>query len=264
MIFFHFSPIYIIIYIISTSLPKIFIQMLVYSPKYWQYCFSEVLFTMSNNNNKKSFGSRFAGKGYYIALVLCAVAIGISGYLYYHNAGDPSLDDPNSTIDALGPSGNLDTKPSTVPTNPSSTQPTKKPLRTAKPVSGEVLMDYAMDCLCYNPTPRDWRTHNGMDFAAAAGTTVQSAADGTVYTIYSDETMGTTVVIRHQDGYVTTYSSLREDVLVSVGQDVTMGQAIGYVGSTALVETILGDHVHFSVSCNGEMVDPEDFFLLGN
>ncbi len=218
-----------------------------------------------SNNNKKSFGSRFAGKGYYIALVLCAVAIGISGYLYYHNTSNPSLDDPNATIDALNPNGSQDTNPSTVPS--SSTQPTvpqKQPLKTSKPVSGEVLMDYAMDCLCYNPTTRDWRTHNGMDFAAEAGTEVLAAADGTVYTIYSDETMGKTVVIRHADGYVTTYSSLNEDVTVSVGQEVKLGQAIGHVGTTALVETVLGEHVHFSVSCNGKPVDPEDFFQLGN
>lgn len=123
-------------------------------------------------------------------------------------------------------------------------------------------MDYAMDCLCYNPTTRDWRTHNGMDFAAEAGSSVLAAADGTVYTVYSDETMGTTVVIRHEDGYVTTYASLSEDVLVSVGQEVTLGQPIGYVGTSALVELTLGEHVHFSVSCGGTPVDPEDFFKL--
>ena len=219
---------------------------------------------MSNNNNKKSFGSRFAGKGYYIALVLCAVAIGISGYLYYHNTNDPSLDDPNATIDAMNPDTTNGTVPSTAPSTQKPTDPPKQPLRTGKPVSGDVLMDYAMDCLCYNPTTRDWRTHNGMDFAAEAGTPVLAAADGTVYTIYNDETMGTTVVIRHEDGYVTTYSSLADDVTVSVGQEVTLGQAIGYVGTTALVETTLGDHVHFSVSCGGTPVDPEDFFQLGN
>ena len=123
-------------------------------------------------------------------------------------------------------------------------------------------MDYAMDCLCYNPTTRDWRTHNGMDFAAEAGTPVVAAADGTVYTIYQDETMGTTVVIRHEDGYVTTYSSLSTDVQVSVGQAVELGQTIGTVGTTALLETALGDHVHFSVTCNGQNVDPEGFFDL--
>ena len=219
---------------------------------------------MSNNNsNKKSFGSRFAGKGYYIALVLCAVAIGISGYLYYHNANNPSLEEPNATVDALNPNGTQPTQPSTPPQTQPTTAP-KKPLRTAKPVSGEVLMDYAMDCLCYNPTTRDWRTHNGMDFAAETGTAVLAAADGTVYTIYNDETMGTTVVIRHEDGYVTTYSSLSPDVTVSVGQEVSLGQNIGFVGTTALVETVLGEHVHFSVSCDGKPVDPEDFFHLGN
>ncbi len=36
-------------------------------------------------SNKKS-GFSMKGKGYYIALVLCAVAIGISGYLYYSSA----------------------------------------------------------------------------------------------------------------------------------------------------------------------------------
>ena len=216
---------------------------------------------MSNNNNKKSFGSKFAGKGYYIALVLCAVAIGISGYLYYRNTNNPSLEDPNATIDAMNPDTTNGTVP-TQPTQPNPTQPTKKPMRTGKPVSGEVIMDYAMDCLCYNPTTRDWRTHNGMDFAAETGTEVLAAADGTVYTIYNDETMGTTVVIRHQDGYVTTYSSLSDEVAVSVGQEVTLGQKIGLVGTTALVETVLGDHVHFSVSCNGQPVDPEDFFNL--
>ena len=217
----------------------------------------------NNNNHKKSFGSRFANKGYYIALVLCAVAIGISGYLYYHNTKDPSMENPDATIDALNPNGSLPTPSSggdTTPTKP--TEPAKKPLKPGKPVSGEVVMDYSMDCLCYNPTTRDWRTHNGMDFAAEAGTAVGAAADGTVYTIYNDETMGTTVVLRHSDGYVTTYSSLRSDTAVSVGQDVTLGQTIGYVGSSALVETALGDHLHFAVTCNGLPVDPEDFFEL--
>ena len=39
------------------------------------------------SNNKKSGG--LFGKGYYIALILCAAAIGISGYVYYRNANQP-------------------------------------------------------------------------------------------------------------------------------------------------------------------------------
>ena len=209
------------------------------------------------SDKKKQFLNKIAGKGYYIALILCAAAIGISGYLYYHNANqdDPSLENPNPSVDVMGPNA---TDPTTAPTAPT----TKQPLVTGRPVAGEVIMDYSMDCLCYNPTTRDWRTHNGMDFAAQAGTPVKAAAQGTVYTIYQDESMGTTIVIRHEDGYVTTYSSLSADTAVSVGQTVTLGQTIGYAGTTALLETSLGDHVHFSVTCNGKAMDPEDFFEL--
>ncbi len=213
------------------------------------------------SKNKKFFLDKFAGKGYYIALILCAVAIGISGYLYYSNANEDvsNLEDPNPTVDVMNPNGSVTQQPKpTVPTTP-----TKKPFRTGKPVNGEVVMDYSMDCLCYNPTTRDWRTHDGMDYAATAGTVVCAAAEGTVYTVFTDDAMGTTIVIRHDDGYVTTYSSLAEDVKVSVGEYVQLGQAIGYVGCSALLETALGDHLHFAVTCNGVSVDPEDFYNLG-
>ena len=216
------------------------------------------------SDKKKNFLDKFAGKGYYIALVLCAVAIGISGYLYYSNIDKEatSLQGPEATVDALNPGeGTLATQPvGVLPTDPS--KPTPKPLKTGKPVAGELVIDYAVDCLCYNPTTRDWRIHDGMDYAAAAGTQVTAAADGTVYTIYQDDTMGTTVVIRHQDGYVTTYASLDPNVTVSVGQAVSLGQTIGYVGVSAMLETALGEHVHFSVTCNGVSVDPETFFAL--
>lgn len=218
---------------------------------------------MSDN---KKFAGRFAGKGYYIALILCAVAIGISGYLYYRTANrtNPSTDSTGGVVDVLNPDG-TDPTDSTAskPTMPS-TQPTKpEPLRTGKPVDGEVAVVYAMDCLCYNPTTRDWRVHDGIDYVAAAGTEVKAAAAGTVYTVYQDDTMGYTVVITHTDGYVTTYSSLDENIPVSVGDVVELGQTVGYVGCSAVLETAIGDHVHFSVTCDGESVDPEDFYNPG-
>ena len=119
-----------------------------------------------------------------------------------------------------------------------------------------------MEVLSYNPTTRDWRVHNGIDIAAEPGTEVCAAADGTVYTVYEDETMGTTVVIRHDGGYVTKYASLAAEVSVSAGQSVKAGDVIGTVGCTALLETAIGDHLHFSVTCDGESMDPNDFLAL--
>jgi len=120
-----------------------------------------------------------------------------------------------------------------------------------------------METLSYNQTTRDWRTHNGVDIAAEAGTQVVAAADGEVYTTYEDDTLGYTVVIRHEGGYTTRYSSLGEDVRVKAGDTVQMGQVIGTVGETALVETVLGPHLHFSVSCQDIPMDPADFLALG-
>ena len=231
---------------------------------------------MSNNNNK---GGIF-GKGYYIALILCAAAIGISGYVYYRNANqeeqpqlqaavsdavvatEPQEDLPVVVIEPQEVLGKdvetpAATEPATVPTMP------KRAIKTAAPVTGQTVSAYAVDCLSYNQTTRDWRVHNGVDIAAEEGTEVLAAADGTVYTVYNDDTMGTTVVIRHDGGYTTTYSSLAEELKVGAGDAVRLGQAIGCVGSTALVETAVGPHIHFSVTYQDERMDPAEFLSLG-
>ena len=137
-----------------------------------------------------------------------------------------------------------------------------KPAKTVRPVSGDTVAPYSMDALCYNQTTRDWRVHNGMDIAAEAGTPVCAAAEGTVYAVCEDETMGMTVVIHHSGGYITEYASLAEDVSVKAGDTVTAGQVIGSVGDSALLENAIGDHVHFSVTCDGELVDPTDFLNM--
>ncbi|MBE6925458.1 MAG: M23 family metallopeptidase [Ruminococcaceae bacterium] len=210
----------------------------------------------------KKFGNILSGKGYYIALILCAVAIGISGYLYYQNANEPANGDvpaiaTDPTTGATLPNGNTPTDPT------SPTTPQKRLTATVSPVTGEKVMEYAMDCLTYNPTTRDWRTHDGVDIAADAGTAVCAAADGTVYTVYDDDTMGVTVVIRHEDGYATSYACLAEEVAVKPGDTVTMGQAIGAVGQTALMESAIGHHLHFSVTLNDESISPADFLSIG-
>ena len=213
--------------------------------------------------SKKKFTGNLSGKGYYIALVLCAVAIGVAGFLYYRNAGDAQLQkDPTS---GQQPTGSDVQAVATQPgeADPDGTEPTvdnpQKPEKRVSPVSGTTVAAYSMDALSYNQTTRDWRVHNGVDIAAQEGTPVCAAADGTVYTVYEDETMGTTVVISHGGGYTTRYSSLAKEVSVKAGDTVTAGQTIGKVGNTALLENAIGDHLHFTVSCNGKPVDPVDF-----
>ena len=208
--------------------------------------------------SRKMNGSA-AGKGYYIALILCAVAIGISGYLYYKNANSEPDRQANEPAAVTGGKDvpAVATKPTT--TQPPATAAAEKPLKTASPLEGVTAAAFAMDALAYNPTTRDWRTHDGVDIAAEAGTEVKAAAAGTVYSVYTDDQMGTTVVIRHNGGYSTTYASLAEDPAVAAGDEVELGQTIGAVGQSALLESAIGYHLHFAVSKDGENVDPMEF-----
>ena len=209
---------------------------------------------MSSNNNS---GRIFAGRGYYIALILCAAAIGITGYLYSRN-----LNETKETMKVVGsePSSEAATEAS----QPASEEPTEKPaLKTAAPVAGQTVAEFAADCLGYNETTRDWRTHAGLDIAAEEGAQVCAAAAGTVYSVYDDEELGMTVVITHDGGYTTQYASLAAEVSVTPGDAVALGQPIGTVGTTALLESALEPHVHFSVTCNGDPMDPQEFLLMG-
>ena len=223
---------------------------------------------MSNNKH----GASANGKGYYIALILCAVAIGISGYLYYANTNEEEpaqLGGQDDTVSATqGQTGHKDlpviaTQPDEVTV--STTVPvetSRKVMKTVSPVEGQTVAVYAMDELGYNATTRDWRVHNGVDIAAEEGSSVSAAADGEVYTVYEDETMGMTVVIRHEDGYVTRYASLSQEVMVKAGDKVKAGDPIGTVGATALLESAIGSHVHFAVTHNDEPMDPGEFLNL--
>jgi len=225
---------------------------------------------MSDNKRNRS------GKGYYIALILCAAAIWITGYVFYRNTQPPlEAAAEESYEDVLvGTLGNEDvaviaTEPSAQTTVPSGTMPTptapreKKVMKTVSPVSGIEITGYSMEALSYNQTTRDWRVHNGIDLAAEAGAEVVAAADGEVFTVCEDDALGHTVIIRHDDGYTTCYSSLDENICVSPGDRVVAGQAIGCAADSAITESTLGSHVHFAVTFHDEPMDPAEFLALG-
>ena len=128
-----------------------------------------------------------------------------------------------------------------------------------RPVEGAVVTAYSMDKLLYNETMRDWRTHDGIDIAADAGTAVVAAKAGTVESVEADPIMGMTVTIQHQDKWETVYSSLTDAPEVEAGDEVTAGQVIGFVGETAASESALGPHLHFAVLHDGAASDPESF-----
>ena len=134
-----------------------------------------------------------------------------------------------------------------------------EPMIIVSPLAGETVAAFSVDRLAYDATLGDWRTHDGIDIQAEAGTVVASASAGIVLSVEEDGRMGTTIQVDHRNGYVTTYSSLQPEVSVRAGDEIPAGAVLGAVGNTSLTEAGLGAHLHFSVAKDGELIDPAEF-----
>lgn len=97
--------------------------------------------------------------------------------------------------------------------------------------------------------------HSGMDLAAPSGTEIQPVAKGTViYSGWIDE-YGYTVRIDHGNGYESLYAHM-SGVNCYVGEEVTVDDTIGYVGTTGYST---GNHLHLEIRVDGVRVDPCDY-----
>lgn len=109
-----------------------------------------------------------------------------------------------------------------------------------RPLAGEVIRPYKK------------RTNEGIDIAAAAGTSVKAAAAGTVAAITRDTDQVPILVLRHPGNLLTVYANIG-DIAVKKGDSVTQGQTIAKVraGSPSFL--------HFEVREGFESVDPEKY-----
>jgi peptidoglycan hydrolase-like protein with peptidoglycan-binding domain len=102
------------------------------------------------------------------------------------------------------------------------------------------------------------RQHQGLDFPVAYGTRVGAAGVGTtIFAGLNYGGYGNLVVIQHRLGYTTWYAHL-SSITTWVGEQVSGGTRIGYVGSTGYST---GPHLHFEVRRYNTAVDPEPMLL---
>lgn len=103
-------------------------------------------------------------------------------------------------------------------------------------------------------------SHRGDDLCAAEGTEIYAAADGVVLAAQEHYSWGNFVEIDHgtdADGlrWVTLYAHMKS-CAVQVGQTVTAGQVIGYLGHTG---NTTGNACHFEMQVNGVLTEPRYF-----
>jgi murein DD-endopeptidase MepM/ murein hydrolase activator NlpD len=100
------------------------------------------------------------------------------------------------------------------------------------------------------------RKHEGIDFAADAGTPVMAAGDGVIARREWTGGYGNLVEIRHANGVVTRYGHLQGFATgLTAGARVSQGDVIGFVGSTGLAT---GPHLHYEFRVNGIAREPRD------
>ncbi len=131
----------------------------------------------------------------------------------------------------------------------------------AKPADGYIDREFTLDELVYSPTMGDYRTHNGIDIAADIGSAVRAVSSGVVEDVYYDSFYGHTVVINHGDGVLAYYMNLSESIPQGIvkGAAVNVGQTIGGVGESAVIESADAAHLHLSMTRDGKYIDPGEY-----
>ncbi|MEM7647260.1 MAG: M23 family metallopeptidase [Pseudomonadota bacterium] len=114
------------------------------------------------------------------------------------------------------------------------------------------------------------RHHYGHDIACPTGTPIRATSPGQVTQASNSSTYGLWVEVASNNNVVlasggaytpqqdirTRYAHLSR-IAVSLGEQVQVGQVLGYCGNTGRSH---GSHLHYEVLIGGEKVDPRQFF----
>ena len=228
-----------------------------------------------------------SSKGFYIALGVCLIAVGIAAWTTYDSVVNYAAPEDETQSEAVqsetAPANNVvsgvygepesskaapassepaavssepESKPESEPAAEVESEPAKPTTAAVKtysyPVSKTVVQKFSKDPV-YCKTTLDWRAHTGIDLSADQGAPVKAIADGKVTNAYKDDQYGNTVVISHGD--VEAWYCGLDKMNVKTGDSVKAGQEIGTVGIVP-IEQEEASHLHFATKVNGEYVDP--------
>ncbi|WP_328523459.1 M23 family metallopeptidase [Kribbella sp. NBC_00359] len=125
--------------------------------------------------------------------------------------------------------------------------------RLSKPIDTYITSPFGMR---FHPILHYWKLHDGTDFGAGCGTPIRAAASGVVTDKYYNGGYGNRLFVSHGviDGSsITTVYNHLSKYRAHVGERVSRGEIIGYVGTTGYST---GCHLHFMVYQDGNVVNP--------
>ena len=222
---------------------------------------------------KSRFRRFFSSSGFYVALAICVLAVGVAtfGTISKINSlsKDPGTDDvaepmtnipaPTTMAPTTAPATEAPTKAPTQPKQDTTTSAQPKSDFLVMPIGGDIIKEFTADQLVFSQTFGDYRAHNGIDIKTAKGEQVKAAGTGTVSAVYADALWGTVVEIDHGDGLTGIYSGLNQSPPIKKGDKVDSTTVIGSV-DTIPAEIADEPHLHFSMKVNGKYVDPVTMF----
>lgn len=241
---------------------------------------------------KMNFGNKRSSKGFYIALAVSVIAVGAVTYLTLSRLNQPQTPDSSgntlenttdwsipetSAVEKSEPGVPKDTPqvivkeespaeeepaesagaPVSQETESAAAAPSSSSDLFIMPVSGEILNPYSGGELVKSKTLGEWRTHDGIDIKAEEGAPVKSMGDGKVLDIREDDQWGVVVEMEYLGGITALYCGLNDDIKVKKGQEVALGDVIGSVGNSSLIEAAEEMHLHVGMKQDGEWIDPQ-------
>lgn len=234
--------------------------------------------------SEKKRRSRKERAGFFTALSICIIAVGMAAYSTYTSLTGVFDNDASETLavenivtgvtetEKKTTSATETTEKETEPTETvteatefeeeTAPKETKSALQTMAAVNStlsypldkkKVLKEYSEETV-YNKTLNQWQAHTGVDLACDEGDNVYSMGDGEVKKIYNDDILGKTIVVKAPT-YTAYYSGLSGNVKVEKGSVVKTGDTLATAGDIP-GESLDGKHIHIAVKVNGQYVDP--------
>ena len=226
---------------------------------------------MKREQQEKNRRGFWQGRGFYMILALCLIAVGGLGVVTltetFSLGGSSGSSAPTTAAEA---GRTLETVPdvrttrkatttepsvmTTAPTAPPTAPPVSEPAENLMilPLSNAVLTPYSLTPL-YSATLESWKIHPGTDFAGELGQEVRALTDGTVQKVYSDPLWGECLVLDHGNGVQSLYCGVH--AVCVEGDTVKVGEKIGTLTEIPC-ECRMAPHLHLELRRGGETLDP--------